>query len=134
MPSLTYSFTAIGRAASAGLRLVGTEAPWTPDAAREEAKRLLGEVAHKADPAAEKRSRRNAKTVAELCDLYLADAKAGRLLTRRAQKKPSTLAIDAGRIERHIKPLLGRRTVSEVTRDDVEAFMRMLPPARPLQR
>jgi hypothetical protein len=98
-------------------------APWTPDTAREEAKRLLGEVAHKADPAAEKRSRRNAKTVAELCDLYLADAKAGRLLTRRVQKKPSTLAIDAGRIERHIKPLLGRRTVSEVTRDDVEAFM-----------
>jgi hypothetical protein len=97
-------------------------APWTPDTAREEAKRLLGEVAHKADPAAEKRSRRNAKTVAELCDLYLADAKAGRLLTRRVQKKPSTLAIDAGRIERHIKPLLGRRTVSEVTRDDVEAY------------
>jgi integrase len=97
--------------------------PWTPDTAREEAKRLLGEVAHKADPAAEKRSKRNAKTVAELCDLYLADAKAGRLLTRRVQKKPSTLAIDAGRIERHIKPLLGRRTVSEVTRDDVEAFM-----------
>jgi hypothetical protein len=98
-------------------------APWTPDTAREEAKRLLGEVAHKCDPAAEKRSKRNAKTVAELCDLYLVDAKAGRLLTRRVQKKPSTLAIDAGRIERHIKPLLGCRTVSEVTRDDVEAFM-----------
>ena len=98
-------------------------APWTPDTAREEAKRLLGEVAHKADPAADKRSKRNAKTVAELCDLYLADAKAGRLLTRRVQKKPSTLVIDAGRIERHIKPLLGRRTVSDVTRDDVEAFM-----------
>ena len=98
-------------------------APWTPDTAREEAKRLLGEVAHNADPVAEKHSKRNAKTVAELCDLYLADAKAGRLLTRRVQKKQSTLAIDAGRIERHIKPLLGRRTVSEVTRDDVEAFM-----------
>ena len=98
-------------------------APWTPDTAREEAKRLLGEVANKADPASEKRSKRNAKTVAELCDLYLADANAGRLLTRRVQKKSSTLAIDAGRIERHIKPLLGRRTVSEVTRDDVEAFM-----------
>jgi integrase len=98
-------------------------APWTPETAREEAKRLLGEVAHKADPAAEKRSKRNAKTVAELCDLYLADAKAGRLLTRRVQKKASTLAIDAGRIERHIKPLLGRRAVSDVTRDDVEAFM-----------
>ena len=98
-------------------------APWTPETAREEAKRLLGEVAQRADPAAEKRSKRNAKTVAELCDLYLADAMAGRLLTRRVQKKPSTLAIDAGRIERHIKPLLGRRTVSDITRDDVEAFM-----------
>jgi hypothetical protein len=98
-------------------------APWTPEKAREEAKRLLGEVALKADPAAEKHARRNANTVAELCDLYLADAKAGRLLTRRVQKKSSTLAIDQGRIERHIKPLLGRRPVTAVTREDVEAFM-----------
>jgi hypothetical protein len=77
----------------------------------------------KAKAETEKRSKRIAKTVAELCDLYLADAKAGRLLTRRVQKKASTLAIDTGRIERHIKPLLGRRSVSEVARDDVEAFM-----------
>jgi integrase len=98
-------------------------APWTPETAREEARRLLGEVAGKGDPAAAKRVRRNVTTVAELCDLYLADAVAGRLLTRRVQKKASTLAIDAGRIERHIKPLLGRRTVSELTRDDVETFM-----------
>jgi hypothetical protein len=47
--------------------------------------------------------------VTELCDLYLADAEAGRLLTqRKASKKPSTLATDRGRIERHIKLLLGR--------------------------
>ena len=46
-------------------------APWTPETAREEAKRLLGEVAQTADPAAEKRAKRNAKTVAELCDLIL---------------------------------------------------------------
>src|ERR1700757_4961626 len=58
-------------------------APWTPEQAREEAKRLLGSVAHKADPAAEKRAKRNAKIVEELCDLYLADAEAGQLLTRR---------------------------------------------------
>jgi integrase len=122
-PSRTSCFIATRRAASGGSRLAGMVAPWTPETAREEAKRLLGEVAQRADPAAEKRSKRNAKTVAELCDLYLADAMAGRLLTRRVQKKPSTLAIDAGRIERHIKPLLGRRTVSDITRDDVEAFM-----------
>jgi integrase len=98
-------------------------APWTPETAREEATKLLGEVAQKADPAAEKKAKRNAKTIAELCDSYLADANAGRLLTRRVQKKASTLAIDHGRIERHIKPLLGGQNVSSVTREDVEAFM-----------
>src|SRR6266566_3381908 len=93
-------------------------APWTPDTARDEAKRLLGDVAHKADPAAEKIAARKAATVTELCDLYLADAESGRLLTRRkASKKASTLATDRGRIERHIKPLLGRRTVAAVTRE-----------------
>ena len=99
-------------------------APWTPETAREEAKRLLGDVAHKADPAADKRAARNAQTVSELCDLYLADAEAGRLVTRRRSlKKASTLATDRGRIERHIKPLIGRRAVASVTRGDVEAFM-----------
>src|SRR5262249_12867283 len=58
------------------------------------------------------------------CDGYFADAAAGRLMTRRrSPKKASTLATDFGRIERHIKPLLGRRTVGAVTREDVEAFM-----------
>jgi integrase len=42
---------------------------------------------------------------------------------RRSAKKTSTLATDRGRVERHIKPLLGRRTVGAVTREDVEAFM-----------
>lgn len=42
-------------------------------------------------------------TVAELCDLYLSEAK-GRV-------KASPLAMDRSRIERHVKPLLGRHTV-----------------------
>jgi integrase len=99
-------------------------APWTPETAREQAKRLLGDVAHQRDPAAEKRTARNAQTVAELCDLYLADAEAGRLVTRRrTQKKASTLAIDKGRVARHIKPLLGQLRVAAVTREDIECFM-----------
>src|SRR5271169_5892026 len=40
-------------------------APWTPVTAREEAKRLLGEVADGADPAAIKQTKRKAATVAE---------------------------------------------------------------------
>jgi integrase len=99
-------------------------APWTPETARREARRILGEVVSGADPAAEKRAARKATTVTELCDAYLADAAAGRLLTRRrTAKKPSTLATDRGRIERHIKPLLGRLAVSAVERDDIEDFM-----------
>jgi integrase len=99
-------------------------APWTPDAAREEALRLLGEIVRGGDPAADKREARNATTVAELCDAYLGDAEAGRLLTRRGQsKKATTLAIDRGRVERHFKPLLGSRAVAAVTRTDIERFM-----------
>jgi hypothetical protein len=61
--------------------------PWTPDTARKEALRLLGEIVKGGDPAAEKREARQAMTVAELCDVYLADAEAGRLLTRRGISK-----------------------------------------------
>ena len=99
-------------------------APWTPDIARNEALRLLGEVVRGDDPASAKQAARKAATVAELCDAYIEAAEAGRILTRRREvKKLSTLATDKGRIERHIKPLLGRLKVSAVTRDDVESFM-----------
>ena len=99
-------------------------APWTPDSARDEARRLLGEVAKGADPARDKSARRKAATVADLCAQYFADAQAGRLLTRsQTSKKPSTLATDKGRIDRHIVPLLGRLSVKAVTREDIDAFM-----------
>jgi integrase len=99
-------------------------APWTPEKAREEAVRILGTVADGTDAAIESRAGRRATTVAELCDSYLADAEAGRVLTRSKEpKKASTLAIDKGRVERHIKPLLGRFAVASVSREDVEQFL-----------
>ena len=92
--------------------------------AREEAQRLLGDVAKGADPATVKGGKREAATVAELCDLYIEDAEGGRLLTRRQfSKRSSTVATDRGRIERHIKPLLGQHKVGAVTREDIECFM-----------
>jgi hypothetical protein len=76
------------------------------------------------DPAAEKQAKRKAETVAELVDLYWADAEAGRLLTRRkVPKKASTLRSDKGRLEKHVKPLLGKLKVAAVTSTDVEGFM-----------
>jgi Arm DNA-binding domain/Phage integrase, N-terminal SAM-like domain len=99
-------------------------APWTPDSARNEARRVLGEVASGDDPAGEKTQGRRAATVAELCDLYIVDTESGRLLTKRGEsKKPSTFATDKGRIERHIKPLLGALKVAAVTRNDIEGFL-----------
>src|SRR4051794_37656346 len=94
-------------------------APWTPDTARDEARRVLGEVVHGGDPASEKKRARTAITVAELCELYLKDAEAGRLPTiRGGAKKASTLYTDRRRIERHVKPVLGRMRVPAVTRED----------------
>jgi integrase len=98
-------------------------APWTPEMARDEARRILGEVAKGGDPARTRREGRQAATVAELCDDYLESCKAGRVLTRRqTTKKASTLDGDRGRIERHVKPLLGALKVAAVTSTDVERF------------
>jgi integrase len=98
-------------------------APWTPDLARAAARRVLGEVTKGADPAEEKLQGRKGKTVAELCDEYIAASEAGRVLTRRRlPKKASTLATDRGRVERHIKPLLGNLKVAAVSRLDIERF------------
>ena len=89
--------------------------PWTPDAARAEAKRLLGLVAAGRDPQAERQEQRNALTVSEVCDLYLAEG-AG-------HKKPSTLKADRGRVEHHLKPLIGRKPIDRITRADIERML-----------
>ena len=99
-------------------------APWTPDTARDEARKLLGDVARGSDPATAKSDRRGAANVGDLLDKYWADAVAGKILVRDGKpKKASTLASDKGRIEGHIRPLLGALPVAAVTRADVKRFM-----------
>ncbi len=98
-------------------------APWTPETARREAGKKLGTIRLGEDPVGQREEERKAETVAELCDQYLHAAETGRLLTRRGlPKKESTLATDRGRIERHIKPVLGDLRVRDVTRIDIENF------------
>ncbi len=86
--------------------------PWTPETARAEAKRLLAEVAAGRDPAAARREERDALTFSELIDLYLAEG-AG-------HKKASTQKADRGRIEHHLRPLLGRLRADRIGRAEVE--------------
>ncbi len=89
--------------------------PWTPDTARREALRLLGAIANGADPVATRKADHQALTLAELCDLYLAE---GAL-----HKKKSTLKADRGRIVHHLKPLLGRKRIDTIDRRDIERLM-----------
>ena len=103
---------------------IGRYGVFTAEEGRVAAKSALAEVALGWDPA-EKRSRdRHAMSVAELCREYFAKAEKGLIITRRRKaKKASTLYTDRGRIERHIVPLMGHRTVREVTTIDVRRFL-----------
>ena len=102
---------------------IGQYGRLTVEQARREAKIKLAEVARGEDPSEARRVTRNARTVAELCDTYMQDARAGRILHRGRPKKSATLQVDQGRIERHIKPLLGRKVIDDITRHDVERFL-----------
>jgi len=96
-------------------------APWTVEAARDQARVLLGQLASGADPATKAAADLIASmTVAELCDEYLEAARAGRVLTRFGRpKRNSTLKIDEGRVKRHIKPLIGTKIARKISRADV---------------
>lgn len=90
-------------------------APWTPDGARNEAIALLGQVSRGEDPAEVRQSVRADPTIAELCDLYFAEGV--------ATKKTSTVTADRARIERHVKPVLGRKQLRSLTRADITRFL-----------
>ncbi|KQT55041.1 integrase [Methylobacterium sp. Leaf456] len=120
--SYLVQYRAGGRSRRVALGLHGA---LTADEARREAKSLLGQVARGEDPAEDRATRRKSITVAELCDRYLNAADKGLVMGKRGKaKKASTLYVDRGRIERHIKPLLGKRRVGELSQPDVQRFVR----------
>ncbi len=92
----------------------------TVESARDLAKVKFGQLAKGDDPTKKPDTRRKT-TVAALCDWYLEEAKAGRILGRRNRPiKASTLAMDKSRIETHIKPLLGKALVYTLKIADIE--------------
>ena len=100
----------------------------TLDQARDEAKGILRRVVKGEDPLRTRiedrhRARSTAQTVAEFCEDYMRDAEAGLVTYRGRPKKESTMATDRGRIDRHIKPLLGKNLVRDVTRPEIERAM-----------
>jgi len=100
----------------------------TLDQARLAAKDILSRVAKNEDPLKtreddKRRAQDTGQTMAEICDDYMRDAKAGLVTYRGRAKKASTLAVDHGRIERHIKPLLGNKPVRDIMKRDIENAM-----------
>jgi integrase len=94
----------------------------TVESARDLAKVKFGQLAKGDDPAKKPDTRRKT-TVAALCDWYLEEAEAGRILGRRNRPiKASTLAMDRSRIETHIKPLLGKTLVHTLKIADIEGM------------
>ena len=76
------------------------------------------------DPAESRKLERGAVTIETLCREYLDRAQRGLILTRRGEaKSATTLYTDKGRIEHHIIPLIGSRTVKDLTPVDVRRFM-----------
>ena len=79
---------------------IGAYGPYTVEQARAQAEGIIRAAAEGRDPQRDKQERREALTVAELCDEYLDTAKAGRVLTRFGRpKKASTLSSDFGRVD-----------------------------------
>lgn len=102
---------------------IGRHGALTPDAARGEAKAILGTVARerglaadkRSDPAEERRRALDAKTVTELSQRYLAEHV-------ERHNKPSTATECRRLVKKVIQPRLGALTVDSVGDDDVMKF------------
>ncbi len=111
-----------GRSGTLRQATIGRYGILTPDHARVLARKILGAAADGRDPVEEKkRERKPGITVSQVCNWYLEQAEAGRILGRKGRSiKASTLAMDRSRIETHVKPLIGKKAVQDLTADDVE--------------
>jgi integrase len=101
-----------GRSAPLRKMTIGKHGSFTPDAARTEAKRLLGLAASGADPAAAKAERRQSVSVADLVDRFITDHV-------EAKRKERTTTEYRRLLDRIILPALGKKKIVDVVRADV---------------
>ena len=116
-PSGVMSYVAKYRAGSGRIAptrrvTLGRVGKITPNEAEKLAKRVLGAVAHGADPAAAKSADRCAATLNELAGLFLADHVA-------AKRKRATADHYRHILEKLVLPSLGNRKADQVTTADV---------------
>jgi integrase len=83
------------------------------DAARREARKLLGEVARGQDPALERRKASNPNTLRAVAERYL--EREGRKLRSAARRKAD--------LERLVYPVIGNRPIEDIKRSDINALL-----------
>ncbi len=93
--------------------------PWSPDEARKAASEALQKARAGQDPSADKKAFKAALSVSDLIDHYLADGPA-----TKPAKRASTWAIDASNLNRHLRPLLGRKIANAVSKTEAARAIR----------
>ena len=109
-------YRAKGQSGPAKRVTIGTYGKYTVEQARDAATAILAKAELGEDVAGDRAKQRAVMTMAELCEEYLERGI--------ANKKASTVANDRGRIDGHVKPLLGRKRINEITKGDVANFLR----------
>ena len=94
--------------------IIGKHGRLTPDEARREAKALLGDVEKGANPALERRTKREAPTLNKVAEGFLAYAF--------AKKKSGTARGYDNALRIHILPQLGTKRLTKITHADVESL------------
>jgi integrase len=97
--------------------VLGEYGKMTPDEARKRAAKVLAAVDDGRDPAAERDEAKSTLNVSDLAAIYLEEGPAAK-----PNKRPSSWATDRSNIERHVKPLLGRKLAKALTQADVAKF------------
>ena len=88
--------------------------PWTADEARRRALDVLMAVACGKDPATEKQDAKRELTVGALIDRYLIEGPLTKI-----DKRASSWSSDGSNLNRHIRPLMGGRSVQDISRTDM---------------
>ena len=92
--------------------MIGHHGDLTTEQARKIAEKHRHDALSGGDPLGRKQDKRDAPTIDDILDRYLASEEF-------ADKADVTKAIDRGRIERHLRPILGKRHAHLVTEQDV---------------
>lgn len=98
---------------------IGKVGTLTPDEARKHAEKHQRAVRDGKSPIAQKRAARKALTVNDLLDAYLVS-------DRFRKKAASTQLVDRGRIEGHLRPLLGKQILETLGIEDVRLAHRKI--------